>query len=114
MTASELAAQLREWSTEYGTIAEPVVAPNGFWTFLANRLCECSAVEPDPDTVTIRTFDGTRKVRITGTHGARLAYEPADGSRGFGIVEMKDILDDRGRVDAILERLVKAGKVKEG
>ena len=115
MKTSELAAQLREWSNQYKSLlSEEFTVPDKLWEFLDARVAECGAVESDPDVVTIRTGNGPRRVRITGTAGPRLSYEWADGSRGFGIVDKRDVVEGPGKVTEVLERLLKAGKVKEG
>jgi hypothetical protein len=115
MKQSELAAQLREWNTQFKSlVSEDYTVPDKLWEFLASRVAECGAVQSDPDVVTIRTGSGPRRVRITGTHGPRLTYEYADGARGFGVVAKEDVVEGPGKVTEILERLLKAGKVKEG
>lgn len=116
MKVSELAAQMREWHIQYKEIVGDTTStvPEGFWMFVANRLAETSSVEGDPDVVTIRTGNGPRRVRIVGTAGPRLSYEWADGSRGFGVVAKEDVVEGPGKVTEVLERLLKAGKVREG
>ncbi len=116
MTVSELSALMRSWFNEYKTIVGGIDAevPDGAWMFLANRLSETSPAQADPDVVTVRTGSGNRRVRITGTSGPRLSYEFADGSRGFGVIDKKYVLEGPGKVTEILERLLKEGKVREG
>ena len=115
MTASELAARLKAWALEF----EALTGNNGIesgslWVFLATRLSEANLIEDDPDIVTATIAAVPRKVRITGTHGRHLTYAYADGAVGFGIVEMAAIApNDRGRMTAILERLLADGKIRE-
>lgn len=116
MDANQLAAQMRAWAAEFSDIApEPVSVPDRFWTFLASRLAEHGLSEPDPDVVSINVIDGWRQARITGVQKGMLCYEPADGSKGWGLIPTKDVHpDDRGKLSAVLERFERDGKVGSG
>lgn len=113
MQAAELSAQLRAWSHEFaGITGDPVTVPERLWPFLAQRLSEIGVAADDPDVISARFMDGYRKVRITGKNGARLAYEPTDGSKGFGLLDVAAVHpNDRGRLTDILERMVQSGRI---
>lgn len=116
MNTTDITSRLREWHNEYATmVSDHTPVSDGFLQFVARRMADSGMVADDPDVITVLLSGVPRRVRITGTHGPRLAYELADGSRGMGIVDKRNIAQsDRGKLTAILERLLADGKVREG
>jgi hypothetical protein len=116
MDARNLSAQLRAWAREYSSITEePLSVPEKFWTFLAARLAECGLATEDPDVVVVRSGDSWKKVRITGKRGAMLTAAPADGTLGILMFPIRDVHDDyRGKVTAIIERMLGDGRIGNG
>lgn len=113
MQAAQLSAQLRSWAHEFASVSgETITVPERLWPFLAQRLAEQGVVAEDPDVVSAKFHDGYRKVRITGKQGARLCYEPTDGSKGFGLIDHNAVHpSERGRLTQIIERMVADGRI---
>lgn len=106
MNQSELALKLRQWAAEFSDFAEPVEASDKFWDFLSRRLVDAGEAEDDPDIVRAKIMGKLKKIRIVGYGVQGLNYEHSDGSRGFGIVSKRDILEeDLDKLSAILEAL---------
>jgi hypothetical protein len=107
-----VSARIAEWLAEFQRLG---AASEKLPTFLADRLVDAGLLMDDSDVVAFRSIGGTtRRLRVTGIFQKtdRLCLvqcAPADGSEGFEILPVTDVVsEDAGKLATLLPRLMPA------